>query len=93
MANLAVWLFTIAAPLVRKVLLALGIGWITYAGLTQVAAQVQTAVLASWGQLGVVTLQIVSLAGFSESIGILLSAITARAALMAADRLGKVASS
>lgn len=86
------WAFLAAAawPLVKKVLVALGIGWVTYEGLTLIASQVQTQVLASWGQIGGVTLQILSMAGVPESVGILLGGLTAKAALVALGRLGKV---
>lgn len=84
--------FLLAAiwPLAKKLLASLGIGWLTYEGLGLVGNQIQSAVLASWGQIGGVTLQILSLAGVPESVGILLGAISAKIALVAVGRLGKV---
>lgn len=78
-------------PLAKKVLIALGIGWVTYEGISLLTTQVQAAVIAQWGQLGGSTLQIISLGGGSESLGIILGALSARATLMAVSRLGKVA--
>jgi len=56
-----------------------------------IGAQVQTAVLSSWGGVGGSALQIMSLAGIPESIGITLGALNARIALIAVQRFGKVA--
>jgi len=86
------WVFLAAAvwPLAKKVLASLGIGFLTYEGLTLVGAQVQSAVLSSWGAVGGATIQILSLAGFTDAVGIMLSAITAKVALVAIGRLGKV---
>lgn len=86
------WLFLAAAvwPLAKKILASLGIGFLTYQGLSLIAAQVQGAVLSSWGQLGGVTLQILSLAGIPQAIGIALGAMAAKTALLAVGRLGKV---
>lgn len=88
---LAVWLLALVGPLVKKVLVALGVGVISYAGLAMIGAQVQNAVLSSWGGLGGSALQIVSLAGLPEAIGITLGALNARIALIAVQRFGKVA--
>lgn len=77
-------------PLVKKVLIALGVGIISYAALNGVYAQVQSAVTSSWGQLGTVTLQLLSLAGFPDALGITLGALSARVALVAVERFGRV---
>lgn len=88
---LAAWLLALAGPLVKKVLVALGVGVISYAGLAMIGSQVQSAVLSSWGGVGGSALQIMSLAGIPESIGITLGALNARIALIAVQRFGKVA--
>jgi len=80
----AVW------PLVKKVFVSMGIGFVTYQGLTLVATQIQNSVMAAWGQVGGVTLQILSLAGVPEAMGIVLGGISAKAALVAIGKLGKV---
>jgi len=88
------WTFLAAAvwPLAKKVLAALGIGWLTFEGLSLIGNQVTGAVISSYGQIGGTTLQILSLAGITDSVGILVSAITAKVALVAVGRLGKVTS-
>ena len=87
------WAFLAAAvvPLAKKILVALGIGVLTYQGLTLIGNQVRDSVLSAWGQVGGVTLNILSLAGIPESLGILLGAIAAKAALVAVGKLGRVA--
>ena len=90
MGNIAAWLLALAAPLAKRVLLALGIGVLTYAGYSAIIDQVKSAVIAQWGNLGTVTAQILSLGGYGEALGIILGAMVARAALMAAARFGKI---
>jgi len=86
------WAFLAAAvwPLAKKVLASLGIGFLTYEGLTAIGSQVQSAVISSWGSIGGATIQILNLAGATSAVGILLSAITAKVALVAIGRIGKV---
>lgn len=91
MANVAVWLMSIIGPLAQRVLVSLGVGWVTYEAFGLLANQVQSAVLSSWGQVGGVTMQILSLAGVPDALGIVLGGFTAKAALMGVARLGKVA--
>jgi len=87
---LAAWLFALIVPLAQKLLVGLGIGWITFEAFNFLATQLQGAVLSAWGGVGGVTLQILSLAGVPDAIGIVLGAFTAKAALAAVARLGKV---
>ena len=89
---LAAWLLTLVGPIVKKVLVALGVGVVTYAALNYLGAQIQSAVLSAWAGVGGPILQILSLAGLPECIGITLGAINARIAVLAVSRFGKVAS-
>lgn len=91
MANLGVWLLALAWPLVKKVLVALGVGIVTYGGLQYVGAQITSAITGAWGQLGGYALAILSLAGIPECIGIILGGINARIALIAVGKIGRVA--
>lgn len=84
------WLLAASWPLAKKVLLMLGIGWVTYQGLGLVVGQVNSEVGALWGGMPSAVLQIASLSGVVESVGILLGALAARASLMAIGKLGKV---
>lgn len=91
MLNVAGWLLALAVPLARKILVALGIGWLTYESFGFLVTQLQNAVLGAWGQVGGVTFQLLSLAGVPDSLGIILGGFAARAALMGVAKLGKIA--
>lgn len=88
--QLFAFLLAAAWPIVKKVLVSLGIGFVAYQGLALIAEQVKQEVIAAWGQLGAATLQVLSLGGVPQALGILLGALTAGAALMAFARLSKV---
>jgi len=90
MPTLAAFLLSIAWPIAKKILVSLGIGWATYEGLSLLAGAVASQVTSAWGQLGGTTLQLLSLGGFPQALGIILGALAARAALLAVGRLGKV---
>lgn len=87
----AAWLFALIVPLAQKLLVGLGIGWVTFEAFNYLAVQLQGAVLSAWGQVGGVTFQILSLAGVPDALGIVLGGFTAKAAIAAVARLGKVA--
>lgn len=91
MANIVAWLLAAAWPIAKKVLLMMGIGWATYEGLGLVATQAQNALVTQWGLLPASMLQIASLAGFPQAIGIILGAITARVSFIMLGKLAKVA--
>jgi len=90
MANLFVWLLAAAWPIAKKVLVMLGVGWVTYEGLSLLGNQVVAEVLAVWGAMPASMLQMASLLGIPQSIGIVLGAMTARIAYVAVGKLGKV---
>ena len=92
MANVIGWLLLAAWPVVKKVLVMLGIGWATYEGLGLLADQVQQQVVAYWGQMPAAFIQVGSLAGIPQAIGITLGAITARVSFVAVGKLTKLAS-
>lgn len=84
-------LFTsLAGPLVIRGALALGIGTITFAGLTALASTLSGYVVSHWGEMPSAVLQYIGLTGASEAVGIVLGAVTARAAMLALPRLGKL---
>lgn len=91
MGNWFAWLLAAAWPLVKKVLLMLGVGWLTYEGVTLVVGQIQGQVTGLWGGLPTATLQLMALGGYTQGVGILLGALAGRAALVSIGKLGKVA--
>lgn len=88
---LAGWLLSMAWPLVKKVLVMLGIGFVSYEGLSLIAGQIQGYVTSYWGMVGGTILDIATLGGIPKSIGITLGAFNARLAFMTLSRLGKIA--
>lgn len=92
MANIAAWIFALIVPLVKKVLVALGIGVVTYAALTPLFNALQSAIIANFGAMGHTTLQLLALGGITESVGIILAAFSARLAMLAAGHFGRVSS-
>ncbi len=92
MDKLFVWLASAVGPLAKKVLVALGIGWLSYTGVQVALDAARSQVVSSWGQIPADIANIVGLFGFSQAAGIILGAISARAGLLVVQRLGKVAS-
>lgn len=90
MGNLAAWVLALATPLAIRVLAALGIGWITYEGVTILASSVIGSASGLWGGLTGNVLRMATLLGLSDAVAIMLGALTARAALVAVARLGKI---
>jgi hypothetical protein len=86
--NLFLWLISAVGPLAKKVLVALGIGWLSYAGVSTAVNLVRDQILSQWGAIPATTANILALFGFGESLGIVLGALAARAALAAAKKLG-----
>lgn len=83
-------LLSVAGPLVIRGAIALGIGTITFAGLTALMGTLTGYVVAQWGTAPAAVLQFLGLAGISQSVGIILGALTARAAMMALPKLGRL---
>ena len=87
-ANLMV---ALAGSMAARALLAVGIGWVTYAGFTALVAQLTSAVLSSWGGISGSVLQVLALGGVPTAIGVVLGAYALRATLAGVAKLGKVA--
>jgi hypothetical protein len=87
-ALLGPFLASVAGPLVRRILAALGFGIITYVGFQVVKDQVQDAITAALTGMPLAVYQILALGGFVDSIGIWLGALTAAVAAMAIKKLG-----
>lgn len=86
MGSIAAWLGALAWPLVSRVLLALGLGTVTYIGLS---AAVNGALSAAKGVMGVLASEvagILALAGFFEALSITAGAIIATIAFSVAKK-------
>lgn len=76
--------------LVKRALLALGLGIITYSGLQAAFDAVQAQVIANYGQMTGASMQLADLAGVGQTIGILLGALAARVGIAVISRIGRV---
>jgi len=83
------WIASAVGPLAKRVLSALGIGWITFESLSALVSQAREMVVTFWGQAGDV-LAIAELAGVGTAIGIILGAIVARIAFVQLAKLGRI---
>lgn len=90
MTTLASFLLAIVGTLAGRVLLSLGIGWISYAGVAAALEGVRSKIEALWATPSDV-LNIMYMGGMGTAVAILLSAFTIRAAFYGISRLGKLA--
>lgn len=78
----ATLLLGLTGPIVVRVLTTLGLGIVTYTGFAVVLTTVAQAIQASFNGLPLLAMQIVFLSGLPQGMGIILSALGARIALM-----------
>lgn len=90
MTTLAAFLLSITGSLAARVLLSLGFGFVTYTALTTIASSIVSSVTSSYNGMASTTLNILNLAGVGQGIGIILAAITTKAALTAIKKLRPV---
>jgi hypothetical protein len=83
-------LVSLASTLPGRIMVALGIGWVTYAGLGAVVSTIVSGIQAQFSGIGAQALQVLTLAGVPQAAGIICGAYTARAALMTIPHLGKI---
>ena len=79
-----------AAPLVRNVLAALGIGILSYAAVTALMAALVAQAHTYWGGMPDMVLALLGLAGMGQGMGIIVGALTFRTGLSALSRYGKL---
>lgn len=84
MMNLASWLLSMAGPLVLRALTVLGIGTLTFTGVTASLQALIDMAVTNWASLGADILALASLAGLPQALGIITGAMTARVGLWAA---------
>lgn len=90
MDSLFEWMASAIGPIAKRLLSALGIGWLTFEGLGQLVDQAKDQVIAAWGGIGGNLLTLATIAGIGTAIGIILGAIVARVAYQSLAKLGKV---
>jgi len=87
MPTLYAFLVSIAGTLTGRVLLALGIGMVSYAGLNVITANVISQISASYNSAPGFVLNLLNLAGAGHALGILTSALVTRTSLIAIKKL------
>lgn len=88
--TLAAFLLSIVGTLAGRVLLSLGIGWISYAGITTALNAVRGHIVSAWSVSSPV-MDMLFMAGMGQAVGILLAGFAIRAAFAGISRLGKLA--
>ncbi|MDP3876531.1 MAG: DUF2523 domain-containing protein [Methylobacter sp.] len=88
--TLATFLLSIVGSLAGRVLVSLGLGMVSYAGLNVLLSGVIAQVNASYGATGGVVLQLLNMAGAGQAIAILTAALVTRTALIAATKITSV---
>lgn len=84
MGTLASFLFSAAGPLVIKALLALGIGTLTFTGVTAALQALIQAAQTNWSSIPADVMALASLAGVPQGLGIIAGAFTSRVGMWAA---------
>jgi len=88
--NFAGLLVALAGPLAKKVLSALGIGFITYIGVDTAITAALGAAKANFASVTGDILQIIAMAGFFDAFSAIAGGITAAVTMMVFSRLGKL---
>ena len=91
MTTFAALAASLAGPLVKKALAAIGIGIVSYAAVQAAFSAAQAQLLALYGQAPSSMMWVAERAGFSAGIGIILGALAAKFALQAVGKLGRLA--
>jgi Protein of unknown function (DUF2523) len=81
-----------AGPIAKQVLASLGVGVITYAGLSLLVDNITASVQANYGMLPSSAAAIADLLGVGAAFGIILGAIVARVSYAAIGKIGKLSS-
>ena len=76
--NIAAWLLSMVAPLVIRGLVALGFTAVSYAGAETLMNQLISMAQTSWNAVPASVLQLASLSGIPDALGITLGAYAAR---------------
>lgn len=87
MGGLGSFLVALAGPLVRKALISLGFGVVSYAAVATALNSAISAAKTAWGGLGGDTLSLIQMAGVNTAISILCGALVARVGLQVVKRL------
>ncbi|WP_411679639.1 DUF2523 domain-containing protein [Aeromonas hydrophila] len=76
--NIAAWLLSIAGPIVTRILIQLGIGIVSYAGVITAVNTLISSARNNYNNVPSDILAIFAIGGFNDAFGILVAAIAAR---------------
>lgn len=79
---------SLASSVPGRVLAALGMGIISYTAVSVAVGTLVDMTISSWNTLPATLYQLASLGGFTDSVGIVTAALTAKAGLASLPRLG-----
>lgn len=84
MLTFATFLFGLVAPFVIRAVIALSFVAVTFVGVVQLTNELVASAVSSWSSIPAAVLQLASLSGIPEVLGLLFGALTARVAMWAA---------
>ena len=84
MMTWATWLLSMAGPLVLRVFTTLGLGVMTFTGVTASLQGLIDMATTNWASMGADILALASIAGVPQALGIICGAMTARVGMWAA---------
>lgn len=90
MSSVGLYLASVATPIAQRVLAGLGMGVVTYVGLSAVMSQIQSGVLSNWALLPPVASQLLALSGVPQAIGIMLGGLAARFSMLQLKSLSMI---
>lgn len=85
---LATFLALISAPLVKKILVALGFGLISYTGFVTIKSTIDSQITSYLNSLTLPIYQLLGLIGFIDAIGVWLGAFTTVVGVLSLKRFG-----
>jgi len=86
MSGIAAWLLAMVAPLVVRAVIALAFTAVTFTGVTELVGQLVSLAQSNWSSMPTTVLQLATLSGIPEVLGMIFGAMAARVAMGAAVR-------
>ena len=90
MGALAQFFLALAGPMATRVLTALGLGLVSYAGMTAVVNQAISAAQSAWGGVAGPVATLVAMSGANTAMAVICGGIVARTALLALKKVAPV---
>lgn len=82
--NIFAWILTAIGPLLVRAVIALGFTAVTYAGVTELVSLLVSSAQQHWSAMPVSVLQLVTLSGIPQVLGMIFGAYMARVGMWAA---------